>query len=285
MAEHFEYDVFIAYAHPDSNYAERVYDVLAAIGVRVFLDTRELEAGVKWPDKIAEAQKKSVVTVVLISKHSDSAYFQKEEIQNAIQLTRNQEHRVIPVYLTGSTPTEVVPLPLMQVQSIFVSREPSLLTVAQKIETALKLSKQRQDWEADIDPATVVIVTGCHHKPELFDRPLAYQLKDALDRRGRDVPRAFLRSVVMGDIWFTQHSGFTDHPNLVSIGSPGVNPLTQQIIEQSGPVRTGDKWWVMRGGNRWALYGERAEDTQAAVLAFQEHDLVPFLGQIWFDGK
>jgi len=280
MAGSFEYDAFIAYAHQDAEYAEHIHKLLSVSGKRVFLD-KMLFPGDLWTEKLEQAQKDSLLTIVLLSAHSDSAFFQKEEILRAVELARGKRHRVVPVYLTGKSPSDRVPSELRQIQSIFLEQDQSLLKIALQIEAAIEVSRQREDWQSDIDSATIVIVTGCHHRPELFDRPLAYQLKQAIDEEGGKVNRAFLRSVVMGDIWFNERSGFADHSNIISIGSPSVNPLTQQIIEQAGNVQADERWRVMRGGNRWALFGNEAEDTRAAVKWFKNHQLAAFLEEVW----
>lgn len=279
MSESFEYDAFIAYASPDTGYAENLYSLLSISGNNVFLDSKRLSPGVDWAEEIARAQRDSLLTVVLISNHSDEAYFEKEEIKRAIALARGKGHRVVPVYLTSNRPADH--LGLMQIQSIFLGKESSLLRVALRIEEAIKLSRRREDWQSDIDPGTIVLVTGCHQRPELWDRPIAYQLQRAIDREGERVSREFLRSVVIGDIWFLERSGYSDHPNIISIGSSGVNPLTQQIIEQGQDVHADQRWRVVQGGRRWALFGDRAEDTRAAVRWFQRNCLTGFVEEIW----
>ena len=281
MVESFEYDAFIAYAHPDAGYAENIASLLSISGNNVFLDSKRLTPGVKWSEEIARAQGDSLLTVVLISKHSGDAYFQKEEIKRAIALAREKEHRVVPVYLTGTSPGDHPSLDMMQIQSIFLEKEGSLLRVALKIEEAVKFSRRREDWQSDIDPGTIVVVTGCNQRPELWDRPVAYELQRAINREGEKVLREFLRSVVMGDIWFLERSGYSDHPNIISIGSSGVNPLTQQIIEQGENIHKDQRWRVVRGKRRWALFGDEADDTRAAVRWFQKNCLAGFLDEIW----
>jgi hypothetical protein len=142
--------------------------VLSAAGHRVFLDTEGLTAGDPWPDVIRQAQQSSLLTVVLVSDRSDSAYFQKEEVVEAIKLAREEGiRRVVPVYLTGRSENRVR-TPLRQLQGIFWEEGDSLLAVAQRIEEALKRSKK---YEArPVDSATIVLVTGCDVWPELFDR-------------------------------------------------------------------------------------------------------------------
>lgn len=94
------YDFFLAHAGPDTATAERLYDLLAA-ETRVFLDSKSLVLGDDWDQALAEAQRLSRVTVVLVSANTDAAFYQREEIAAAIDLARRSEagHRVVPVHL------------------------------------------------------------------------------------------------------------------------------------------------------------------------------------------
>ena len=284
MAENFKYDAFIAYARVDTLYAEQLYELLSIMGHKVFLDSRALIGGDSWPKVIRQAQQDSLLTLILISDRIDSAYFQQEEILNAIDIVReDHRRRVVPLYLTGKSVRSALRDPLRQVQGIHWEEGSSVLSVAQKIEAALRASKRQQEWPDEIVVDTIVIVTGCYHRAEIFDRPSAYELKTSIDHIGASAARTFLRSLVMGDIWFRDHSQITGHPNVISIGSPGINSLSQMIAAQEKLVRKSadGRWQIMRDGNRWALFGDRAEDTYDAVTSFRERDLPGFLGEVW----
>jgi len=157
--------------------------------------------------------------------------------------------------------------------------------VAQKIEAALRASKRQQEWIHEIAPDTIIIVTGCHNVPETFDRPSAYELKAAIDDVMKSAKRTFLHAIVMGDLWFfTKESNIQNHRNVISIGSSAVNSLTGIIESKSGkPVQqdANGRWQILRDGNRWALFGDRAEDTYDALSRFKDRDLPGFLGEIW----
>jgi hypothetical protein len=56
--------------------------------LRVFLDSRYLIPGDDWAKELAQAQRQSTITVVLVSRHSDRAS-QSEEIATGIQLARD----------------------------------------------------------------------------------------------------------------------------------------------------------------------------------------------------
>lgn len=282
MSESFKYDAFIAYARADTQYARQLYALLIALGHKVFLDTESLIGGDPWSDKIREAQHDSLLTLILISDRVDSAYFQKNEILEAIEIARkDQRRRVIPLYLSPARST-AIRSPLRPLQGIFWDDDSSLLNVAQKLKSALSLSKRQCEW-LPIVRDTIIIVTGCAALPELLDRPFAYELKTSIDYFGNSIPRTFLRSIVMGDIFFLDHSKIEGHPNVITIGSPGMNAVTARIDPQSQLVRKspGARWEIKRDGQRWALFGDRAEDTYDAVSSFKDKDLPGVLGEVW----
>jgi hypothetical protein len=281
MVENFEYDIFIAYASDDREYAERLHAVLTAVGHRVFLDTKGLKAGDRWSKTIRQAQWASLLTVALISDLSEDAYFQQGEILRAIRLARKEGiRRLVPVYLTDQRDAEIPEL-LEPLHGILLEQGESLLSVAQGIEATLRESKR---WEGqEVDLGTIFIITGCGFLPEQFDRPSAYELKAAIDDFGRSVGRTFLRSIVMGDIFFMEHSDKQGHPNVISIGS-GINALTRTITdhgEQLAKAGPDKRWEIFGHGNRLALFGRRAEDTYDAVTWFKERMLQRYLKRIW----
>jgi hypothetical protein len=284
MTEHFRFDLFIAYASLDAHYAKQLYAIFSATGKEVFLDTEALDPGYAWLDQIKQAQQDSQLILILISDRTDSAYFQQEEILNAIALSRKHRRRVVPLYLAGKHVIDSIQPPVSHLQGIFWEEGTSLLSVAQKIERALNAGSRWQWGPYEIVSETVVIVTGCAALPEEFDRPSAYKLKSAIDSLGMSLGRTLLRSTVMGDIWFRDYSTIAGHPNVISIGSSGTNALTEVIAGPGGNVmRRGpaSRWQIVRAGNRWALFGNRAEDTHDAVTSFRERDLPGFLAEIW----
>lgn len=107
------WEFFIAHAGADLSEAERLYEALSANGVRVFLDQRSLKLGDTWDSVLGKAQAGSRVSLVLISKNTTSAYYQREEIAAAIALARRDEmkHRVVPIYIgkAGSSDEFEVP--------------------------------------------------------------------------------------------------------------------------------------------------------------------------------
>jgi hypothetical protein len=113
-------DFFIAHSGLDKVPAEALYSNLHPKKVRVYLDTHDLLPGSFWPDELKRALTVTRITVVLISAHSDSSYYQREEVAIAINLLRYgaKAHRVVPVFLIGSVP-EHAPYGLAQMHALF----------------------------------------------------------------------------------------------------------------------------------------------------------------------
>jgi len=110
---------FIVHASADSVVAERLYDVLSP-SFRVFLDSKSLLPGDRWAQRLAEEQRSSYVTLVLISEHCEAAYFAQDEIVGAISLARDTQgrHRVVPILLGDVA----IPYGLRGLHSIRTSR-------------------------------------------------------------------------------------------------------------------------------------------------------------------
>ncbi len=139
-----EYEFFLAHAGPDLGRAEELFQLLAC-RARVFLDARCLLPGDNWNNSLTHAQKNSLITVVLISSRSDSAYYQSEEIATAISLAREdpQTHRVVPVYLE---PVQDVPYGLRIKHSLSVPQNGGISGVSAKLlELLAALGRARAD--------------------------------------------------------------------------------------------------------------------------------------------
>ena len=74
---------------------------------------------------------------------------------------------------------------------------------------------------------TIVLVTGSGISAEERDRPLAYWLKQEIDRRGSGHP--YRRAVVVGDVWFLENRIFHLNPT-IAIGGPGANSLAADLV-------------------------------------------------------
>jgi len=147
MNQAMNWDFFIAHASADKVPAETLYQILVQRS-RVFLDMKCLRLGDDWDARIAEAQRASFVTVVLLSNRTDAAYYQREEIAAAIALAREDAsaHRVVPVFLSPEENLRVeIPYGLRLKHGICLGDQVDLEAAAQLL---LDLLESVQDIEA-----------------------------------------------------------------------------------------------------------------------------------------
>lgn len=140
------WDFFIAHAGPDKEPAEELYNLLEG-HARVFLDSRCLKLGDEWGEALPKAQRESLISVVLLSSNTERAYYQREEIAAAIDLSRASEnaHRVVPVYFDADlAENKSVPYGLRGKHGLIISDELKLKEVAVRL---LGLLKQLQDGD------------------------------------------------------------------------------------------------------------------------------------------
>jgi hypothetical protein len=136
-----------------------------------------------------------------------------------------------------------------------------------------------------IDPEeTVVLVTGSSLTAEERDRPLAYGLKEEIDRRGSG--HAYRRAVVVADLWYLENGLFQQNPT-IAIGGPGVNGVAQELSELLPTVFNGDDQVFVQADfegelKRAALWGANAAATAAAIEVFATRGMLDdLLSRIW----
>jgi hypothetical protein len=129
-----DWDFFIAHAGRDTETAERLYDYLVS-RCRVFLDSRCLRLGDNWDAALADAQRRSLVTVVLVSRNTGAAYYQREEVAAAIAFARKDgdSHRVVPIYIDTQSDDATTPYGLRLKHGIAIDDDCTLADAASKL--------------------------------------------------------------------------------------------------------------------------------------------------------
>ena len=100
-----EWEVFLAHAGADVDAARALaLELETRHGLRCFLDAARLRGGDVWPIRLKEAIVSSSVIVILVSNHSDRAYYLQEEVAIAVALMRDHpdDYQVIPVLVAGA---------------------------------------------------------------------------------------------------------------------------------------------------------------------------------------
>lgn len=161
------YDLFLAHPSANKPSARALYDLLQP-DIRVFLDERSLQAGDRWDQQIAAAQRVSQATVILISSYADTAWYLGAEIVTAIALHRAAPaaHGLVPVLLE---PGAAMPYGLSHVQAIDAAAAGGLAGVAARLR---EIAARMRGQVARL-PAIPVVASGgaggCDHV-HLHDR-------------------------------------------------------------------------------------------------------------------
>lgn len=129
----------------------------------------------------------------------------------------------------------------------------------------------------------MLIVTGAHLRAEVGDRPLAYMLREEIERRlanrfGDDAP---LDPVVCSDVWRLNDESISTRPT-ISIGGPGVNALSAFLGDKLASVFVVEDQLLIQADLEWndlsvCVWGMDHERTIAAVQSFVERYLDAFL--------
>lgn len=132
-----------------------------------------------------------------------------------------------------------------------------------------------------VDVRTVLIVVGYGIVAEEQDRPIAYDLKLAIDQRAEGARR----SVVVSDMWLLNQD-MADLFPAIAVGGPGANALSAQIYEDLPVAFTRDQRVFVQmnaeAGKRAALWGMDPAGTREAVETFvKDGHLDRFLDMVW----
>ena len=95
------------------------------------------------------------------------------------------------------------------------------------------LNKLRLDCmfpDNDTIETGLLIVTGSTLRAEQADRPLAYHLKDVIDKQLVE-QSSDLQIVVISDLWYLNSETLQKIP-MISIGGPGVNAVAANLYEK-----------------------------------------------------
>jgi hypothetical protein len=130
---------------------------------------------------------------------------------------------------------------------------------------------------------TVLLVVGYGILPEEEDRPIAYELKRAINSRGEGVDSR--SAVVVTDMWMLNQEMAEMFP-AIAIGGPAVNAFSAQIYEELplAFIRQQQVFIQMdqERGKRAVLWGMDQRGTRDAMERFVKDGLLDrFLELIW----
>jgi len=165
---HSQFDFFIAHAGPDLM-AARALNRLLSKCHRVFLDAESLMPGDPWDETLPRAQQQSRVTVVLVSACTDYAYYQREEIAQAIELSRSEagRHHVVPICLSGPPVPHDVPYGLRRLNFLFMDKANSFQDIARRLTKTLRELELRAGRYGDSRQAMIAFNSPYEGKSQL----------------------------------------------------------------------------------------------------------------------
>lgn len=97
------YDAFLSYARADQADVTRIETKLRELGVRCFLDKRDLLAGEEWAPAIERAMKSSRTAVVFFGPSGDLPWSDQSSLIALEGFAKQPDKRVIPVVLPGAS--------------------------------------------------------------------------------------------------------------------------------------------------------------------------------------
>ena len=95
-----EYDVFISYSRKDSKVVERIYNALAATGLKCFIDMEGISGGADFPEVLASAIMDSKVFLFVASENSYESDYTLKEITYAV--SKKGSRFIFPVIIDGT---------------------------------------------------------------------------------------------------------------------------------------------------------------------------------------
>jgi predicted nucleotide-binding protein len=97
------YSCFISYSWEDKAFAARLHDDLQDVGVRCWLDVKEMKVGDSLIEQIEKAIQATDKVLLVLSEASVRSSWVKHEIRNALQLERDRRKTVLfPIRLDDS---------------------------------------------------------------------------------------------------------------------------------------------------------------------------------------
>lgn len=161
----FNWDFFLAHAGPDLDIARNLKRALDP-PAKAFLDDDNLVLGDDFDQELAEAQQSSLISIVIVSPHTEQAYYQREEIASAIQMSREDPHthRVVPVFFNQEQiPSREIPYGLRLKHSLRVPDSGDLTEAGKRLLDTLTQMKDYEVRKADVvagQRAAIPKITG-----------------------------------------------------------------------------------------------------------------------------
>jgi hypothetical protein len=169
----YEWDFFLAHPGADLDAAKNLYAKLNP-PAKVFLDDECLLPGDTWDIELPIAQRSSLISIILVTPNTENAYYQRDEIAAAIQMSRAdpRTHRVIPIYLNKNQIPKNLPYGLTLKHSLYVPETGDLTETRElllKTLESMKKSEAKKEQVVKQQQIAIAKITGDNSsKAEIF---------------------------------------------------------------------------------------------------------------------
>ena len=133
---------------------------------------------------------------------------------------------------------------------------------------------------------TILIVVGSDINPEEKDRPIAYHLKQQIEKTPEYGSLPFRKCIVISDSLFESDKIIQICPT-ISIGGPGVNALAARLADKLPIIIARDDRFFIQydengANNQVSIWGMNQETTVEAVDLFvNDGYLEKYLKKVW----
>jgi len=110
------HDVFVSFKSDDKIFAERIYEVLEARGIRCWISSRDVPAGTNYQNQIRRAIRNCRVLLLIYSKNAQAS----TEIPNEIALAKQDKKVILPVQIDDVKPDDTFGYNLVTIQILDV---------------------------------------------------------------------------------------------------------------------------------------------------------------------
>jgi hypothetical protein len=125
--------VFISYAGPDRDIADRIYSGLRLKGIQGWVAHRDIDGGRDWTDEISKAISQSGIFIAVISSNTENSPYVKDEAT----LAKVENKMIIPFYIENVSLQGGLKLLLSNCQWINAFPGPQKKYLDQLVETVL----------------------------------------------------------------------------------------------------------------------------------------------------
>ncbi len=129
--------------------------------------------------------------------------------------------------------------------------------------------------DSDVIEAGLLIVTGSTLRAEQADRPLAYHLKEVIEKQLEE-HSSDLQIAVISDLWYLNSEALQKVP-MISVGGPGVNAVAANLYEKLSKTLIVDERLVIQMDMhlqdlRASVWGTNNDLTVNAMELFIDRD-------------